>query len=1017
MGSGKEVVYCFNCGVRLLRADFERGTAFRVKSECACNDCLPDLLALLPPKEREAFKKGQSEPEVKTSAPRRGTGRVPMADKPTRKITSTRIRTRTEPEEEEEGPPRRKPAKGKSKLPLVLVGAGILVAVLVAILATRKKPGGGAGEEDLVKSGRTSALKTAPPVEGPKTPEDLARAALQRARDFQAKNPADYEAQAAEFMEVALKHDKTAAAEEAGKEVKALRDKIAKGMTPEMEKLLGETKEPREYEEYKKVLDHLDKAKDQNAKPAWILQVDKQIDEVKGEAEKKFGEVKQKAEEAKGKGETEEVKKLRERVAKWGIERLLEEYDKTFGTSGTAKTEAPKDPSEPARPAGPVRNEEGKAYLDKWMTAVAPATNRDYASAIGRVDQASKGRKEASWKREAADDLKDLRAVEALAKAALKAMTQVPPGTKVSLELFGAAGTRETVAGTVLAGDVEHLEVQREGQKDVAFVDPAELTAPSLVQAAQRSGRPKPADLRAAAVLLLLEGEAEEAKKTGVGGIPEKYWDYAKDARDRLPKLDGAEFRKEREAKILFWGAARDYSRMETFGGAIEKYRTLARDYVGTPVVSRNIKLVTVRSEAGKEYFLLTGDLRGSGAVKLQSHQELESCWTCQEDVTDPARGRETYVEIEFWALPETAYQCWVFAGACCLEKFMLYLQATEMTGPSPKKASEKGSYEGGGGVAAPLEPKVRGLKRLHSQHAADKETSKWDWIPIPLPKYASPGLKKVRLMTEQKGFSVAMALVTSARKAPPKEEELGEERRRAAEEAAGRRRAEAGLVGLWTFDEQQGNAVEDRSGRGNKGTLQGGPQWAKNVSPDIASGNNGSIKLDSKDDFMQVAHSASLELDTASFTVSAWVCLTDEEPARLVNKWDGKVGWVVDLNSDAGGKKAKGKIRVKLNDGKEDVELVVPAALDTKGKRWSHVAVVVDRDAKEVRVHVNGASAGTKGLGELKGIRNASALGVGCIPSNKGNQLGGFIDEVRLYARAFSSAEVGELVRRAAGR
>jgi len=290
--------------------------------------------------------------------------------------------------------------------------------------------------------------------------------------------------------------------------------------------------------------------------------------------------------------------------------------------------------------------------------------------------------------------------------------------------------------------------------------------------------------------------------------------------------------------------------------------------------------------------------------------------------------------------------------------------------------------------------------------------------VPIPLPKYPAGGLKKVRLMTENKGFSVAMALVTSVRKAPPKDEEVGEDRKRAAEEAASRKRGEPALVALWAFDEQQGGTVEDRSGRGNKGTLQGGPQWAKNAPPEIASGNGGSLKLDSKDDFMQVPSSSTLELDTASFTVSAWVCLTDEEPSRLINKWDGKVGWLVDLNADTGGKKSKGMVRVKMSDGKENVEFAAKASLDTKGKRWSHVAMVVDRGAKELRLYVNGVvQGGAKSLGALGGLRNSALLGVGCIPSSKGNQMGGFVDEVRIYARALPSAEVADLMRHAPGR
>jgi hypothetical protein len=255
-------------------------------------------------------------------------------------------------------------------------------------------------------------------------------------------------------------------------------------------------------------------------------------------------------------------------------------------------------------------------------------------------------------------------------------------------------------------------------------------------------------------------------------------------------------------------------------------------------------------------------------------------------------------------------------------------------------------------------------------------------------------------------------------RKAPPKDEEVGEERKRAAEEAASRKRGEPALVALWTFDEQQGGTVEDRSGRGNKGTLQGGPQWARNAPPEIASGNGGSLKLDSKDDFMQVPSSSSLEFGTASFTFAAWVCLTDEEAGRLVNKWDGKVGWLVDTNADAGGKKSRGMLRVKLSDGKETVEHAVKASLDTKGKRWSHVALVVDRGAKELRFYVNGVAPGeAKGLGALGSLRNSAALGIGCIPSSKGNQLGGFVDEIRIYARALSAAEVAEVMRRTPGR
>lgn len=1008
---GKEVVYCFNCGVRLLYSDFEKGAAYRVGTEFSCSECMPLLLEMMPPEEREKFLSGKEGQRPSSHTPRRGTGRVPLAEGMSRKGT-TRRSVAPPPEEfegDEETPGEEGEAASRRRKLLILAGAGSLAAVLLAavlILALRKKP---APEEEAAAAPPAPVVKEPPRV---KTPEDIARELLDKARKFQEQNPGDLEGQIREFRSVAWEYDRTAAGEEANREVQILVDKLAKGLTPEMEKLLEKIQEPLEQDDFKKALEILDQAKEKNATPAWILQVDKRIDEVRGRAEDRLKELKQKAAEALGNGDKEEVARIRDRVSQWGLARLLEEFDKALGPP----EERAKKPETPEAPKPAARTEEGKAYLELWMAAAASATARDYAAAARKVQQASRDLKEDPWKREAADDLKDLKALEEYAAAAVKAAARIPLGTKVSLSLLGG---RERIEGAVVGGEDDHLEIQREGRKDVVFVDPTELAGPSLVQAAQAAGRAKPADLRLAALLLLLEGEAEEAKKINAADVPEKYWDYARGARENLPKLDSGDARREREAKLLFWGAERDYSKMETLGAAIDKYKTLAKDYVATSVVSKNIKRVTLRSEAGKDYFLLPGDLKGSGAVQLRPHPELESVWTCQEDIADPGRGRETFVEIEFWALPDTPYQCWIYAGACCLETFVVYLQATDMTGPNPRKTSEKISYDVGSGVAAPLEPKVKGLKKTHAQHGGGEKTAaKWDWVPVPLPKYPAGGLKKIRLMTENKGFSVAMALVTSVRKAPPKDEEVGEERKRAAEEAASRKRGEPALVALWTFDEQQGDTVEDRSGRGNKGTLQGGPQWAKNTPPEISSGNGGSLKLDSKDDFVQVPSSPSLEFDTASFTVSAWVCLTDEEPSRLINKWDGKVGWLADLNADMGGKKSKGMFRVKMSDGKETVEHAVKTSLDTKGKRWGHVAMVVDRGAKELRLYVNGvAQGGPKGIGALGSLRNSAAIGIGCIPSSKGNQMGGFIDEVRIYARALSSAEIAEVMNRAAGR
>src|SRR5207248_2791822 len=52
---------------------------------------------------------------------------------------------------------------------------------------------------------------------------------------------------------------------------------------------------------------------------------------------------------------------------------------------------------------------------------------------------------------------------------------------------------------------------------------------------------------------------------------------------------------------------------------------------------------------------------------------------------------------------------------------------------------------------------------------------SHWDWIAIPLPKYSRSGLQQLRILTAQKGFSVAFACVTATRSAAPRESDLRE--------------------------------------------------------------------------------------------------------------------------------------------------------------------------------------------------------------------------------------------------
>ena len=113
----------------------------------------------------------------------------------------------------------------------------------------------------------------------------------------------------------------------------------------------------------------------------------------------------------------------------------------------------------------------------------------------------------------------------------------------------------------------------------------------------------------------------------------------------------------------------------------------------------------------------------------------------------------------------DTEYRLWVFAGACCAETFAFALQATDLAGAEP-----------GGPAAHPVPVQVGNLRKDHASHGGKKEPSRWDWIPVPIPpKFAATGPKKVRLVGDQQGFSVAWALASPLRKAAPRESEAKE--------------------------------------------------------------------------------------------------------------------------------------------------------------------------------------------------------------------------------------------------
>ncbi len=201
-------------------------------------------------------------------------------------------------------------------------------------------------------------------------------------------------------------------------------------------------------------------------------------------------------------------------------------------------------------------------------------------------------------------------------------------------------------------------------------------------------------------------------------------------------------------------------------------------------------------------------------------------------------------------------------------------------------------------------------------------------------------------------------------------------------------------LLAHWSFDKGDGARVEDVSESGLHGTLQGKPQAAEGVI-------GRSLRLDGERDLLTVRDATALDFSAATFSVSAWanVYALDRGQQMIVAKnvysadqreW----GLMVDRDDH---------FRFYLHH--EGWKTLESRTVPVPG-RWYHVAVAVD--AGTGRLYVNGRLEDEGRLGPA--VPNTAApLTIGGV--NDGGRLWqmwcGALDEVRLYTRAISTAEV----------
>jgi hypothetical protein len=211
-----------------------------------------------------------------------------------------------------------------------------------------------------------------------------------------------------------------------------------------------------------------------------------------------------------------------------------------------------------------------------------------------------------------------------------------------------------------------------------------------------------------------------------------------------------------------------------------------------------------------------------------------------------------------------------------------------------------------------------------------------------------------------------------------------------------------SGLVAWWEFNEGSGTTALDSSGNGNHGTIFNGATYVPGVS-------GTALQFDGADDYVEVPHSASLNVGN-QITVEFWMKTTYTGRWVAITKTDGcgSTGWQSEQTPHIPNPSAIGwgvghgscwtiagpNVTTSISDG-----------------LWHHVVGTYDRTLGEIKIYADGRLEGIVAGSEHQNLPldNNEALWFGAPKwaSWAGQRYQGVLDEIRIYNRVLSEAEV----------
>ncbi|UCC22461.1 MAG: LamG domain-containing protein [Planctomycetota bacterium] len=220
------------------------------------------------------------------------------------------------------------------------------------------------------------------------------------------------------------------------------------------------------------------------------------------------------------------------------------------------------------------------------------------------------------------------------------------------------------------------------------------------------------------------------------------------------------------------------------------------------------------------------------------------------------------------------------------------------------------------------------------------------------------------------------------------------------------------GLVAHWKLDEETGLTAYDSAGSSH-GTLVNGPIWASGLI-------DGALEFDNIDDYVNVGDPADESLDFGadeSFSITAWIKCDDVGGYSAIvgkRRSTGLYGYFYEGY----------RFRVHYDTLVFEIEDTGNNGVGMFGTTpvtdnvWHHVAAVRDATANKLYLYVDGNTDGEPVTDTTSGSLSTSQnFWIGLMTTTVSNDplenphyFSGLIDDVRIYDRALSAAEIEEL-------